>query len=423
MIILDSCVIRGMRLNGSEADVLRAIVRTKAERVGAPWMAIEELAAQKALDYQDAHRVAARALRLLQNKSHRTEPDLGDPDPEAVREQWRGRYGDLVQVLPTSEAALREGVFREANTLPPATTKGDGDKKVKVGARDVAIWLTAVEYAREHPDETVYFVSSNHKDFTKGGGDYPHPMNTDLEGLGGRFQHLSNLADVLALVAPRVDVEDTEVRKQLSETHGAIIQELFYKVWGSRNASYPVRTKGGKIEEATRWLVSNAMPKASLVEVSGAEAYRLGDEEYVVVSVRWQIAGLAMVAGQIAVAATYWDTRLLASMGAGISQVQLLSTGSFQPIPNADEVDWPHSHVNQAMVRDFLHKSRNAEKMTWPEILMSMAMALSMSASDRQQMIDSLSISHLPGADAALDDPPAELEMLNPDRADTEADE
>ncbi len=36
MIILDSCVIRSMGLDSSEADVLRAIVRTETERVGAP---------------------------------------------------------------------------------------------------------------------------------------------------------------------------------------------------------------------------------------------------------------------------------------------------------------------------------------------------------------------------------------------------
>ncbi|MDQ1013194.1 hypothetical protein QFZ82_007679 [Streptomyces sp. V4I23] len=149
-----------------------AIRETETERIAVPWMALEELAAQKAVDYSNAHREAARALRKLQRVSVTEQPKLGAPDPEKMRESWRARYGQLLEVLPTSETALREGVYREANVLPPATLKGEGDKAVKVGARDVAIWLTAVEYAREHPDETVYFVSSNHKDFGKGGA-YP----------------------------------------------------------------------------------------------------------------------------------------------------------------------------------------------------------------------------------------------------------
>ncbi|MBP5859145.1 hypothetical protein F6456_00030 [Streptomyces sp. LBUM 1484] len=202
MIILDACVIRGMRLDGSDVDVLRAIVATGTEQVGAPSIAVEELAAQKALEYLEAHRVAVRALRQLALKSHRTEPKLEEPDAEGVREMWRRKY-DFLQVLPTSGAAASEGLYREANVLPPATTKGDGNKKVKVGARDVAIWLTAVEYAREHPDETVYFVSSNHTDFTKGEGRYPAPMDNDVADLGNRFVHLTNLAELLKTLARR----------------------------------------------------------------------------------------------------------------------------------------------------------------------------------------------------------------------------
>ncbi|GAB3004540.1 hypothetical protein GCM10023080_082730 [Streptomyces pseudoechinosporeus] len=49
------------------------------------------------------------------------------------------------------------------------------------GGRDAAIWLTAVEYAREHPEETVYFVSRNTKDFGDGTA-YPPLMDQDLEG-------------------------------------------------------------------------------------------------------------------------------------------------------------------------------------------------------------------------------------------------
>ncbi|MET8330050.1 PIN domain-containing protein [Streptomyces sp. NPDC005181] len=244
MIILDTCVIRGMRLDGSDVEVLRAIVATGTERVSAPSMAVEELAAQKALDYIEAYRVAARALRQLGHRSHRTEPKLEEPDEEGVRQMWRKKY-DFLQVLPTSGDAALQGLYREANVLPPAGTKGDGDKKVKVGARDVAIWLTAVEYAQNHPDETVYFVSENHKDFTKGGTSYPAPMDSDVEGLGDRFVHLTNLGELLETVAPKQHV-DTEYAYALLRFHTDYVARRARKTWRNKITPFEVRTRDGE---------------------------------------------------------------------------------------------------------------------------------------------------------------------------------
>lgn len=62
VIILDSCPVRGIGLSSNAADVLRAIREVKAERIAVPWMAIEELAAQKALSYKERHATAEKAL-------------------------------------------------------------------------------------------------------------------------------------------------------------------------------------------------------------------------------------------------------------------------------------------------------------------------------------------------------------------------
>ncbi|MET9356998.1 hypothetical protein ABZY14_29030 [Streptomyces sp. NPDC006617] len=61
----------------------------------------------------------------------------------------------------------------------------------KVGARDTAIWLSAIEYTCGHPEETVYFVTED-KDFWPTA--YPKFMRADLDGLGGqRFVHLTSV--------------------------------------------------------------------------------------------------------------------------------------------------------------------------------------------------------------------------------------
>jgi hypothetical protein len=93
---------------------------------------------------------------------------------------------------PTSEAALGEAEFRESNVLPPckAIVINDRGEQVKTGCRDAAIWLTAVEYAREHPEKTVYFVSRDTKDFGDAGRRHrvhegAHSAGSSTASLGG----------------------------------------------------------------------------------------------------------------------------------------------------------------------------------------------------------------------------------------------
>lgn len=338
-----------MGLRSSEAFVLRAIRETGTERIAAPWMALEELVAQHALDYSKAHREAARALRKLQRMSVTGAPNLGDPEPEKVRESWRARYGQLIEVLPTSEAALREGVYREANTLPPATVKGEGDKAVKVGARDVAIWLTAVEYAQDHPDETVYFVSSNHKDFGNGGA-YPPPMDRDVEALGDRFVHLTNLDGVLRQFAPPATV-DNEVLWELLRDYAVHLRDEALTRWGvfqhdPATSRFPAvmrpRSSTMPTMEALGWFRPHEVV-AEPREVTDAHAYRLGDHEWVTVNVRWQLSGNALFKGRIDHAACFWDTRLLVPVVRGGPLPRILDSGAPYALA-ADAVVWPAHH-------------------------------------------------------------------------------
>lgn len=396
MIILDTCVIRSMSLDGSEAEVLRAIARTKTERVGAPWMAVEELAAQKALEYVDAHEQAAAALARLDRKSHQMEPKLAAADPEGVRKLWRTKYSEVLEVLPTSETALREGMFREANVLPPAGRKGEGAKAPKVGGRDVAIWLTAIEYARDNPDETVYFVSSNHKDFTKGGGaSYPPPMDRDVEDLGERFKHLTNLGEVLALVAPQIDVEESEVRPLLAERDADFIQEMIAHLWGAApsRGTFQVMTKAGIVEESAGWIPQGIVPDVKLQSLNDLKAYRLGSDSYFVVTARWQVTGVAIVGSRLVRAACYWDTRLLASLTPEDVRVQMLGQARPEPAEDAENVDWPHSVPTKASVaRQILEAAKNEDrKPTWAEVTLSVITMLGMTPLERQEFLNDVS--------------------------------
>ncbi|MEV6400811.1 PIN domain-containing protein [Streptomyces sp. NPDC051907] len=372
MIILDTCVIRGMRLDGSEVEVLRAIVATGTERVGAPSMAVEELAAQKALEYVEAHRAAARALRQLANKSHRTEPKLEEPDPEGVREMWRKKYSFL-DVLPTSGEAAMEGLYREANVLPPATTKGEGDKRVKVGARDVAIWLTAVEYAREHPDETVYFVSNNHRDFTKGDA-YPPPMDADVADLGDRFVHLTNLDELLETVAPRVPVSEADALGLLT-FHTEYVALTAQSVWSRGTAPIHVRTREGEAITAQTWAFP-AEVRVQLTDVSDVEAYQLGAKSWIVATARWQLVGLAIGTTLVQAACT-WETRILFPGRSGDDhRPRIISSSRAVPVEDASAVDWPPMQSSAESVQRVMQiAAAEGRKPTWIEVLLGALIA------------------------------------------------
>ncbi|MET7921842.1 PIN domain-containing protein [Streptomyces avermitilis] len=203
MIILDTCVLRGEG-NGSSTEVLRAIRTAGLEGVAVPWMVMEELVEQHAVKYRKQYEATAQAFQSLGNVTPwDLDVRLPEIDMERVREHWRKHWSRVVDVVPTSESALREAAFREANRLPPCK---DTDKKA--GARDAAIWLSAVEYAKAHPDETVYFVSGNTTDFGDGKS-YPDAMGTDVAELGERFVHLTGLGEVIdRFTVPTVTEQD-----------------------------------------------------------------------------------------------------------------------------------------------------------------------------------------------------------------------
>ncbi|WP_030570887.1 PIN domain-containing protein [Streptomyces aureocirculatus] len=164
MTILDTSILRTFSPDSSTADLIQAIQQVGIESVTAPWMVLEELAAQQAIKYREKYETAAQSIEMLR----RTTPwpidvSLGPCKLDGVRAYWRSTWREVIETIPTSEEALREAAFREANALPPCkTSKGE-----KTGSRDAAIWLSVMEYARKHPKDTVHFVSANTKDLAK----------------------------------------------------------------------------------------------------------------------------------------------------------------------------------------------------------------------------------------------------------------
>ncbi|MDX3127754.1 MULTISPECIES: PIN domain-containing protein [Streptomyces] len=211
MIILDTNILTKSGIDSATTDLVKMIRTSGVERVAVPWMVLEELTAHRAVPYRRKYEAAEAALRsLTEGTPWPIRVPLPQMDLQRFQDEWRQKWLDVVDIVPTSEAALKQALTREANLLPPCkqVTINEGGDTTKIGGRDAAIWLTAVEYAREHPDETVYFVSKNTKDFGDGGA-FPYPMNEDLAGIKDRFEFLTTWHDLVEKFAQRTkDVDE-----------------------------------------------------------------------------------------------------------------------------------------------------------------------------------------------------------------------
>ncbi|MET9432281.1 MULTISPECIES: PIN domain-containing protein [unclassified Streptomyces] len=316
MIILDANILKGTSLRGPAADVLRAIRATGVERVAAPWIAVEEIAAQQALAYQEKHNAAIMAVEALRKAT----PWAHVADPwrwpaEHVREHWRERYSSIAEVIETSPAAYQQAMFREANLIAPCKTSG----KDKIGARDAAIWLTAVEYARAHEQETVYFISNNPTDFGDGTS-FPAPMDQDIRGMEDRFFLFTSLDGILTKFATELEAgaEDIQGLLDTGESRAAILQAAraaasrYGAVWGARITSLidPRDKDGLWADVVSPWRPTN-VALSKVLEVSGRE---VGGHHWFTAWVRWLLTEgkptRALPSDRLAYA---WETRVLLS--------------------------------------------------------------------------------------------------------------
>ncbi|MFD0208917.1 PIN domain-containing protein [Streptomyces hirsutus] len=355
MIILDTSILRSIGLQSSSADLLRTIKAAAGERIGVPWVVMEELAAQQAIKYQELHERAAQALDALRQGTpwDGRKVQLGDCDTERARNHWRAEWGALASLVPTSDEALRQAVFREANCLAPCRES----KGQKIGARDAAIWLSAVEYANGHPEETVCFVSANTKDFGDGSS-YPYPMNEDVARLGDRFVILTSMDEVAARFTEPTDADKSLVTEILQsesvESHIHETANAFFSTSGPVFDCTVQAADGETLVVSTRkW----GTIRAHFASVGKIQAYRIGDHEWCTAAVNWHLVGaldsdlFGVVAG-----AAEWPTVVLFTLDRKTPRPTVLRETSPRPVPGdvAADLDVPVydvTGVEQAVAR------------------------------------------------------------------------
>jgi hypothetical protein len=121
------------------------------------------------------------------------------PSPEAVGEAWKKSLIETFEILPVHGDDAVEALRREALRVRPA----QGGK----GARDSAIWLTAVRLAGD--GHNVVLLSANTDDFGRQGlhGD----LASELHDVPGSLQYLVNLQHFVDSIAEKKAAWDIDL--------------------------------------------------------------------------------------------------------------------------------------------------------------------------------------------------------------------
>ncbi|WP_329446593.1 PIN domain-containing protein [Streptomyces canus] len=330
MIILDTNILTKSGIDSATTDLVKIIRTSGIERVAVPWVVLEELTAHRAVPYRRKYEAAEAALRsLTEGTPWPIRVPLPQMNLQRFQDEWREKWLAVVDVIPTSEAALKQALMREANLLPPCkqVTINEGGERAKIGGRDAAIWLTAVEYAREHPDETVYFVSKNTTDFGDG-VTFPYPMNEDLADIKDRFVLLTTWYDVVEKFAQRTDDADEAVVRsilQAPESLSAIEAEATRLMLVPPDLEGPgfegtmgifVESEGTLIDTDTVRVLGWAVPPfVAFDQATDLTAYRIGDHVWCTATVRWVLSGPALLRDTLRIKGVgcFWETRVLVS--------------------------------------------------------------------------------------------------------------
>ncbi|MFD9047221.1 PIN domain-containing protein [Streptomyces zaomyceticus] len=366
---MDTNILYKKPLDSVTTDLLKTIRTSGGEGVAIPSVVLEELVAHRAVPYRERYESLSANLKShLESTPWHAPTHLYPIDLERFQEHWRDKYREFLDVLPASVDTLEEAVRREANVLPPCkrVTISEGGEEAKIGGRDAAIWLTAIEYARTHTEETVYFVSKNTKDFGAGAS-YPYPMDRDVLGLGERFVHLTSIQAVIAKFAEETEIDHDSLLTLLSGSDTAelvgeeALRLMPYDYHPRYSVPHLVRFNSTATDAAdimTRTVTAEntlpfaaegwmARPGARFDSVRDVKAYRIRDHVWCTATARWLLRGLAFSPRRPSVTSVgcAWETRVLISLSESGAQPTLLRSDPPRAI-SAEEMNSVPEGIN-----------------------------------------------------------------------------
>ncbi|MFF4143226.1 PIN domain-containing protein [Streptomyces sp. NPDC001698] len=352
-LIFDTNSVRMLAPEGNTADLLRIIKSSGKAKIAIPEMVLQEMVAQQVIEYRDAHSVAEAAFRRLRGRYPEgfwnTLRFPTDSRVDDLRQAWERIYKGIFEVIPTSAKVALTALIREANGEKPAKLGGKPGERKKEGARDVAIWLSIVEYMRRNPNERVYFVTNNSKDFGDG-AKWPPPMDQDILGMEDRITLLSDMNAVIDTFAERVPDQDLRARAAavIAQQESHMPVQAFRKVCDRPLAASLLSPRLEREGVPRRTMLQHWLtpPSVELVRISNAVGHRIGDDIWFTASVKWLLWGRAKTWDRkIGPLATFWNTRMLVSTS-GKQPTILSSRPQTERLTKENMEEWQY-RVNQ----------------------------------------------------------------------------
>ncbi|WP_328380776.1 PIN domain-containing protein (plasmid) [Streptomyces sp. NBC_00440] len=312
MIVFDTNAFNLVPPDGVKADIIRKLRKSEHQRVAVPWIVLEELAAHKARHYPNQYMGALNALEKLRRAvPWELESTLEPIGVERFLDHWRSAYADVFEVIQTSGEVALKALAREAMALPPAKRSVDDDHSE--GARDVAIWFSILEFLESNPDEHVYFVTNNTKDFGDGTV-YKYPMNEDVRGLENRLTRLKDFNEVVATFATEVSGESAEAAAEELLRSGAMRDQVAQTAVEALDSEVGFPGLGASDAEIV-WRTWLAAPAVELLSVKNVTGHEIDQHVWYTADVEWLLYGSAVSGdGESALSvACVWRMKILFS--------------------------------------------------------------------------------------------------------------
>ncbi|MFD8992716.1 PIN domain-containing protein [Streptomyces goshikiensis] len=289
MIVLDTNQLKHAAFpHGALLGMLRKIADLHGRTLALPEMVAIEHVAHYQHEVEQQHAQALRALGALAKAFDKDfSQEVRMHTPADAGEARRAALEKVFTILPTPDGAAAEALRREANRQPPAEqTWSTGKGEVRAGgARDVAIWLTVLDAARQS-DRPVWFLTQD-GDFRGSDGEDFHPVlraeaDAALANLRGSLRLLpQGIQQLLGELAEEVTPVPDSLEQLLHhpDVAEAVINELIYGT--VIQATVPQVDYEMFHSLGTRLFVDN---------LARSRAYRVGEGTWISAQVRWRVA-------------------------------------------------------------------------------------------------------------------------------------
>lgn len=278
VIVLDTNVLEGSgfkSLDGPFVGVLLAVARARGENILLPQVVVDEFLAHRLHEAEAAVEAAQAASTKLAKLAPGWAAPSEWPDPDAMITPLINRLNLKFPSMPHVAGVAEEALQREIHRKAPALRDwGKGG-----GARDVVVWLTALEAARVR-DETVYLVSNDGRAFGKEGRLLPE-LQAEVDALrAGKVVYCGGIDGLFAQLAEKRQLKLTAVDLAEAERSWIAADELFR--WAGATL-FGLRLTPGR--EGSQYFLKHSGPE--LITASDVRAYRVDETTWATFRARW----------------------------------------------------------------------------------------------------------------------------------------